>query len=137
MGNIERYRELSDMHPEYHKGFFFAFSKKQVEEGKEALMKNGTWKEGQEIVHYGFGMFATPEGIKYVEEFYENRYKMMREECDPQEVYDYEYENHESFISLEGDRDAMELCISIFGEEIASKIKRRRAFTPFGELIKR
>ena len=49
---------------------------------------------------------------------------MVKEECDPQEVYFYEYNNHECQYAFDGDYEVYKLVSDIFGEYIASKIKR-------------
>lgn len=45
-------------------------------------------------------------------------------ECDPQEVYFYEYNNHECMIAWDGDKEAYDLIVGYWGEEVAKTIKR-------------
>ena len=51
----------------------------------------------------------------------------MSEECDPQEVYDYEYSNHEcSYVG--DDTEAIEIVIAYFGKERAKEVERKHSF---------
>lgn len=45
-------------------------------------------------------------------------------ECQPYEIYCYEYNNQESFISLDGDMGAIMVIVDIFGADVAKKINR-------------
>jgi len=56
-------------------------------------------------------------------------------ECDPQEVYCYEYNNHECCIAFDGDIEAIRLVAGIWGVETAKTIKRRSAFYRVEELF--
>ena len=55
----------------------------------------------------------------------------IRTECDPQEVYCYEFNNYESAIAFDEDMDAIRLIAAIWGQETTSRIKR---FSPFYSL---
>ena len=120
---LDRYEELEKQkHEVSDKEIFFAFSDEQLQEG---LKKSGLSSE--QIYHFGAGMFGTIEGhdrlynkIKAIDE-------NIRKECDPKEVYWYEYNNHESFINWEGDTDAWNKVLHIFGEEICSTIHRLKS----------
>lgn len=58
---------------------------------------------------------------------FDRMHEQVRKECDPQEVYFYEFNNHESMYAYDGDYEAIKLIIDIFGENIARKIKRYNA----------
>lgn len=107
-----------------HKGIFFAFSDKQFNEGLAEIgfdpKDEASWK-GKVFRSVG-GMFGTREGL---DAFYQHCFdanKRIATECDPQEVYVYEWSNHECQYS--DDHSAYEIVKDIFGEEIAKQIKR-------------
>ena len=81
-------------------------------------------KEGEKIIQFANGGFATPKGWEMMKAFWKSIDERIRTECDPQEVYYYEYNNHESAINFEGDTDAIQIIIDIWGADIARKIKR-------------
>lgn len=123
---IERYRELreSDNNKDcYSYGVFFAFSNEQFEEGKRLARINA----GEKIFHAGAGLYGTREGIgKYFASFRDTD-KIINAECDAQEVYLYEYNNHECMFSFDGDLEAIKIIVSIYGDEVAKTIHRFRA----------
>lgn len=123
---IKRYKELSDEHPDSDKyGIFFAFSKEQYEEGKARMKELGFYKDGQKIYSFGMGGYGTSkELIDAFFNFYAERSKLMAKECDPQEVYIYEYNNHECMLSWDGDEPAYKIIVEMYGEEIAKSITR-------------
>lgn len=117
-------------------GVFFAFSNDQFNEGYARLVKDGYINEGDKVTrgHYGmFGVFS--EMLRYID-WYNDKDKQIAEQCDPQEVYWYEWRNHECNIDWDGDRPALERVIHIFGIERARKIKRVRALYEIDEIIK-
>ena len=69
-------------------------------------------------------IIGTRKGIDDFMYFYEERDKQIPKECDPQEVYFYEYNNHECCYGWEGDTPAYELIVNYFGEDVAKAIKR-------------
>ena len=123
---IKRYKELSDEHPNPEDdGMFWAFNTKQYEEGKVKMKELGFYKEGQTIYSIGSGGYGTSiELIDKFLDFYINRRKRVAEECDPQEVYLYEYNNHECMIGWEGDEPAYKIIVDTFGEKVAKSITR-------------
>ena len=101
--------------------YFYAFNKEQFDEGvKEAGI------EGKKIVSYGFGLYGTREGIDKLLSHTDTITKRIGEECDPQSVYDYEYENHECGYTGD-DTEAIKLVFCYFTDEQAKKVKRRNA----------
>ena len=58
----------------------------------------------------------------------------IKEDCDPQEVYCWEYNNHESFLSWDGDMGAIQVIIDIWGADVAKTIKRRSVCYSIDEL---
>lgn len=80
--------------------------------------------EGEKIIQFANGGFATPKGLEMMKAYWKSIDDRIRKECDPQEVYYYEYNNHESCINYDGDTEAINIINDIWGEEIARKIKR-------------
>lgn len=117
--NIMKYLDILSKKPELDK-CFFAFNKKQFEEGK---IKSGIEKS-EDIFHWRAGLYGTKEGITKYLEFYTQLAKEISEECDPQEVYDYELSNCECKYSRD-DTPAIETIIHYFGIETAKKVKRK------------
>ena len=81
-------------------------------------------KEGEKIIRFANGGYATPKGWEMMKAFWKSIDERIRTECDPQEVYYYEYNNHESCINYEGDTDAIQIIINIYGPDVARQIKR-------------
>lgn len=121
---IARYRELCDRHPNADEcGVFFAFSDKQFEEGYARLVELRHINQGDKVCRTST-IFGTKEGIRKFYQFYEENMDVIKNECDPQEVYFYEFNNFESMISWDGDKEAIKRIINIWGEEVANTIKR-------------
>lgn len=124
---LRRYKELQEEKskaPMLEFGIFFAYDKKQYAEGYDQLVKAGKIKEGDEVVPGGAGAYGTEEAFDRLIEFYEGIDKMISAECDPQEVYCYEFNNHECFYSWDGDEQAALLVLDYFGAEALRSIKR-------------
>ena len=77
----------------------------------------------------------TKDGIERLFKFYEDMEARIKNECDPQEVYCYEYNNHECCIAFDGDIEAIRLVAGIWGVETAKTIKRRSVFYRVEELF--
>lgn len=126
---IARYKSLLNQHPDTEKyNVFFAFSRESFSIHVDALLQGGKIKSDEEIYSYGSGLYGTKEGICGFMNYYDERDKMIAEECDPQEVYFYEYNNHECMYSWDGDLDAIKVIINLFGKDIANNIIRIRVF---------
>ena len=108
--------------------YFFAFNKEQFERGLDEV-----GIRGQEICHGGSGMYGTEEGIRKFHEFYKDRRKRIANECDPQEVYDYEFINHECGYQYD-DTEAIEIVVQYFGKERAKGVKRKYAYVSVDEI---
>lgn len=128
---VETYRKLKyDFNAEMH-DCFFAFSDQQFKEGIEKFNL-----QGKKIYDAGMGLYGTKEGIDNFFEQYKEPEKQIKEKCDPQEVYFYEYNNHEAMISWDGDLEAIRIIINYWGVETAKKIVRRSSFKSIDEIIK-
>lgn len=124
---INRYRELRTEQSNvnvYKYDVFFAFSNTQFAEG---LKKIRPLKEGEKLVSIGGGGYGTRDGAKRLFEFYEEVDAKIKAECDPQEVYFYEYNNHESMIGWDGDTEAIKIIVAIWDEDVARNLKRYNA----------
>lgn len=133
---VKRYREIQDTHPDADKcGVFFAFSNQQFSEGYKHLVELGHIKDGDKVLQSIGGAFGTKDGLDKFFKFYKDRDKPIREECDPQEVYFYEYNNHESMISWDGDLEAIKIIIDIWGADVARNIERYNASMTVEQII--
>lgn len=126
---IKRYKEIKDEQPDADKyGVFFAFSDKQFKDGYDSLVHRGYIKEGDKIVSGSMGIYGVKGEIKRFYDFYKERAKRIAEECNPQEAYFYEWNNHEVMISYDDD-ECMRCIIETFGKEVAHTIERVHAGT--------
>lgn len=128
---IDRYIELKNDQPK-GEGVFFAFNKKQFDEGVDELIKKGQFQPGGKLLSAGGGMYGTKEGLDKFFEYYEEREEIIKKECDPQEVYFYEYNNHECMINWYGDKEAIEIVSDYWGKDVAKSIVRFSAFSEIG-----
>lgn len=132
---LTRYRELRKEQTEMDVSkyrCFFAFSREQLVQGQKSI----GLKEGERLVSFGCGGYGTEDGVRQMFARLEEIESRIKTECDPQEVYCYEFNNHESFLSFDGDVDAIRLVKGIFGLETALKIKRFSAFYSLESLFK-
>ncbi len=138
---VERYQELTEKHPNSEDyGIFWAFSNKQFDEGYKLLVKRGFIKDGEKVKRVSAisGMFgASTKHIESFFAFYADKDKLIAAECDPQEVYFYECNNHEYMYDWDGDAEPLHIIYRIWGREIAEKIHRVRPNLTLDEIIKR
>lgn len=129
---IKRYKELKygkDSHPDCDKyGVFFAITEESFDKGYSKLVQNGFIKDGEKICSAGKEtmLYGTKQGIINFYKAYDEIDKKVAQECNPQEVYCYEFNNHEAMFDWDGDANTMQVIISIFGVEVAKTIKRKR-----------
>jgi len=110
------YSELKDKNPKLE-NCFFAFSNKQLEEG---LKKHNLKKS--DVVSAAGGLIGTKEGINKLYNDYEKISEEIKEKCTPQDVYNYEFDNHECSYTGD-DTEAIELVHDYFGKD--AKFNRR------------
>ncbi|MDR0206290.1 MAG: hypothetical protein LBI45_03400 [Bacteroidales bacterium] len=118
---IKRYREIYVEKPSLDK-CFFAFSKTQFEQGKAEAGIG----EDEKIYQDSCGLYGTKEGLNAVYAFYEAKNKRIAAKCDPQDIYNFEWANHECMITYD-DEEAIQIVIDYFGVEMAKTVERRYA----------
>lgn len=104
---------------------FFAFSNEQFAKGAKNIRQ---LREGEKYVSLGAGCYGTKDGADRLLAYYAEVRERIEAECNPQEIYDYEYGNYECMIAYDGDLEAMRLVASIWGNDVAKLIKRKSAF---------
>lgn len=132
---LATYRKLTNSRNELplsHFNMFAAFNKEQFEEG----MREAGIKDGEKVCSLGAGVYGKREGIDRWIAYQKDKNSEIRHQCDHQEVYVYEYNNHECMFDFDGDRVAVEHIINIFGEEAAKKLKRFSDCYPVEQIIK-
>ena len=122
------YQEIKNQQPVLFE-CFFAFSNQQYAEG---IAKHNL--EGKKIFRGFGGLFGTQEGIGKLYADYDAISKEISEKCDPQEVYDYEFNNHECSYVCD-DSEAMKIVISYFKPEQYNEVKRRCKHSTTEELL--
>lgn len=130
---MSKYEEIKGRQPEFVE-CFFAFSNEQFEQGiKEKKL------EGKKILRAFGGLYGTQKGIQDVMDFYDNLSLEIAEKCTPEEVYQYEYNNHECGY-IGDDSEAIKIVISYFGEDRTREFHRKRKngcySRPIEELVK-
>lgn len=135
---VGRYMEILKEEPDMDEcGVFFAFNDESFDKGYRRLVERGHIKDGDRIVRKAVcGLYGTECGLKRFNDFYKDKGRRIASECDPQEVYFREYNNHESMIGYEGDTEPVSLVIRLWGEETARKIKRFSVVKTVDELLK-
>lgn len=125
---IKRYREIQNEHPNTENyGVFFAFGTDQFEQGCKRLITKGYLKDGEKVCNAGAGIYGTKSEIDRFMKFYDERGKRIVKECNPQEVYFSEWNDHECMFT--DDDAALKVVIEYFGKEVAHKIERVHAGT--------
>ena len=120
---IDKYLKIKHGQFDFEKhGIFFAFDVEQFKKEKERMIRKGYIKKNNKIFSLGAGAYGNIDGVKSFHLFCDNKNELITKECDPQEVYIYEWNNHECMF---GDEEtAYNLIESIFGKERAEKITR-------------
>lgn len=122
---IDKYKELKDKQPNTEElGIFFAFSVEQFKEGYNKLIERGIISAGDKVCSAGLGAYGTREAFDKHFANIKQKDNEISKICDAQEVYFYEFNNHECMFGCDGDKPAIEIIYSIFGKEIAKHIVR-------------
>lgn len=117
-------------------GIFYAFSDKQFEDGVKRLGFTMDDLKGN-IFSMGYGGYGTKDGIKRYLDSFDKRDADIPNICNPQEVYNYEWNNHECMYDYEGDEEALKIILITYGEDVARMIKRYRAMYSIEEIYER
>lgn len=121
---LKRYAELQEEKNRldcYKYDCFFAFGNKQFEENSKRIRP---LREGEKYVSAGCGLYGTRDGLDKFFAALDAIDEKIKQECDPQEVYFYEYNNHECQLSWDGDFEPIRIVKRIWGDETAAKIAR-------------
>ena len=104
-------------------------------DAQEAIIKlKPLLNKGEKIIQFMDDCYATPNGIKMMFEHEVFVKELIKKECDPQEVYYYEYNNYICYQNYYGDAEAIKTVYDIYGEEITRSIKRFNATISIEEL---
>lgn len=106
--------------------FFAAFNKEQFKEGYDKMKPH--LAEGEKIISVGAGCFFSKTGLELFNKANSGIKQRIKNECDPQEVYCIEYNNHECMFDYDGDAPAMAIIIEYFGKRAAKSIQRFNAY---------
>ncbi len=78
-------------------------------------------------------LYGTKEGIAKFMNHYDEQSKQIANECDPQEVYDYEFGNHECSYTCD-DEECIKIVFGYFGLERTKEVKRRFGYYDLNKL---
>jgi hypothetical protein len=124
---MKTYKEIKSQQPVLFE-CFFAFGNDQFKEGKE---KAGI--VDKKIFDGGHGLYGTQEGIKKLFDDYDKIDQEIADNCNPQDVYDYEFTNHECSYTND-DESAIKIVVGIFGKEKAKEVKRHFGYIEIDKL---
>ena len=132
---LVRYSELKESQhntPCDKYGVFFAFSTEQFENGYKGLVARGLIQDGDKVCGFGAGAYGPKEGMKRWMAEADAIDEQIARECDPYEVYCYEYNNYECCIYYDGDERAVKEVLRLFGLERTQKALQGRRFRECG-----
>lgn len=114
--------------------YFYAFSQEQFDRAVK-----GKHLEGAVIVRPSGcpGLYGTSKAIADLEAYCVSVAERIKNECNPQEVYLYECNNHEYMYNWDGDEEALLEVIRYWGEDVARTIHRVRANYSIEEIVER
>lgn len=109
-----KYSEAKQFNPSMTE-CFFAFSNEQFAEGKAKNIP-----EGAKVLSAHHGMYGTQNGIDIFCAELAAHEKMIIANCDPQDVYNYEFANHECGYTGD-DTEALEIVRDYFPNAIIKR----------------
>ena len=114
---MSKYKELLDKFSSYHcNGIFYAFSEEQFELG----MKICGYDKNTKLVQDGMGGYGTKEAFDERHEFFNAVEEEIRQKCTPDEVFEFEYWNHECGYTYDYS-EALEITRSYFPDYTPSR----------------
>lgn len=114
--------------------YFWAFSQEQF----DRAIKDKHLEDANIVRVSGCGgLFGTSKAIADLETYYVNQRKRISVECNPQEVYFYECNNHEYMYNWDGDEEAIKIIMQYWGEDVARTIRRVRPAYSVAEIVER
>lgn len=109
-----KYTEAKKFNPSM-KECFFAFGNAQFQEGKAKSIP-----EGEKVLSANHGLYGTDAGIKlFMQELAELNQRIV-ENCDPQDVYNYEFGNHECGYTGD-DSEALDIVKGFFPDAVVNR----------------
>jgi hypothetical protein len=128
---LMNYKELKDIEIPLD-GCFYAFSNQQFAEGLKNL--GISLEDANKMIYRGdYGLYGTREGLTAYKAAIKENSARIATECDPQEVYDYEFYNHECGY-INDDTEAMMFVIAYFGEDKARTVKRMHGYVQIDDI---
>lgn len=118
------YTEIKNLQPDTTE-CFWAFSNQQYHEG----VKNKNLQD-KKLYSAGGSLYGTLESLNNMAKFYENIAERIKNECDPQMIYDHEFWNHECEY-VGSDTEAIQIVIDLYGSEKAKTVNRKYALFKF------
>lgn len=95
MTRQNKYTEFRDEYSKYHNdGIEYVFGQDQW---RDYLKRHNLTEEQAEatLVSDGYGGIGTKEAFKARDEYFDSVAKKISEQCNPDEIFEYEYWNHE------------------------------------------
>ena len=95
MPRQNKYTELKDEYSKYHNdGIEYVFGQDQW---RDYLKRHNLTEEQAKatLIGDGFGGIGTKEAFKARDEYFDSVTKKISEQCNPDEIFEYEYWNHE------------------------------------------
>ena len=123
---MSNYKKFLDKISSYHcNGIFYAFSNEQFEKG----MKACGYDENTKLVKDGMGGYGTREAFDERHKFYSSVEEEIRQNCTPDEIFEFEYWNHECGYTYDYS-EALEIVRSYFpnytpSSELLGKLRKQ------------
>jgi hypothetical protein len=114
------YQQIKDdWYTSNHEEIFFAFSNDQYKEGKARM------PEGAQIYRGPAGMFGTDKGFTDWKAASKANDQRVIDECTPEEVYRYEYSNHECGFTCD-DTEAVDIVLQYWPDADIQALRKER-----------
>lgn len=122
---LDLYHELRDKQRNVPTNCFYAFSTEQFKQGLATLKSKGLFRENESLGRTRMGLFGYRDWLDSLFSEIDRIDKEMADKCDINEIYCFEYNNHECMYS--DDSLAYSTVVAIFGiERVRAELKRMR-----------